>query len=99
MAKYYTFDNFTFTTGQYNGMKPNLLTPTLIKLEEGNSLNRWLANNTGYTEKTETEAKALWKTYAEGQLDEDTRAPELDIETSTHKVLNDLDGAWEDING
>ena len=99
MAKYYTFDNFTFTTGQYNGMKPNLLTPTLIKVEEGNSLNRWLANNTGYTEKTETEAKALWKTYAEGQLDEDTRSPEMDIETSTHKVLNNLDEAWGDING
>ena len=98
MAKYYTFDNFTFTTGQYNGMKPNLLTPTLIKVEEGNSLNRWLANNTGYTEKTETEAKALWKTYAEGQLDEDTRSPEMDIETSTHKVLNNLDEAWGDIN-
>ena len=99
MSKYYQFTNFTFTTGQYNGMSPVILTPTLIRLEEGRSLDRWLANNTGYTEKTETEAKALWKTYAEGQLDEDTRAPELDIEPSTLKVLTDLDGAWEDING
>jgi len=47
MAKYYTFDNFTFTTGQYNGMKPNLLTPTLIKVEEGNSSKRRLVSKTG----------------------------------------------------
>ena len=44
MAKYYTItNNFTFTTGQYNGMSPVILTPTLVKLQEGRSLDKWLA--------------------------------------------------------
>ena len=91
MAKYYTFNNFTFTTGQYNGMKPILLTPTLVRLEEGNSLNRWLANNTGYTEKTEAEAKALWKTYVEDDHADENRP--------TMRALTNIDELWEDING
>tara|TARA_R100000329_G_C7542052_1_gene191394 strand:+ start:26 stop:328 length:303 start_codon:yes stop_codon:yes gene_type:complete len=100
MAKYYTItNNFTFTTGQYNGMSPVILTPTLVRLEEGRSLDRWLANNTGYTEKTETEAKALWKTYVENEHDDDNRLPEYGTETSSMKVLTNIDELWEDING
>ena len=99
MAKYYEFTNFTFTTGQYNGMSPVILTPTLVRLEEGRSLDRWLANNTGYTEKTEAEAKALWKTYVENDHADENRPPEYGTETSSMKVLTNIDELWEDING
>ena len=99
MAKYYTITNdFTFTTGQYNGMSPVILTPTLVKLQEGRSLNRWLANNTGYTEKTETEAKALWKIYVENDHDDDNRPPEYGIEKSSMIALTDIDTYWSIVN-
>ena len=99
MAKYYTItNNLTFTTGQYNGMSPVILTPTLVKLQEGNSLNRWLANNTGYTEKTEAEAKALWKTYVEDEHDDDNRPTEYGTEKSSMIALTDIDTYWEKVN-
>ena len=99
MSKYYTItNNFIFTTGQYNGMKPKILTPTLVKLQEGRSLDRWLANNTGYTEKTEAEAKALWKTYVEDEHADENRPSEYGTEKTSMIVLTDIDTYWGIVN-
>jgi len=93
--KYYVTANFTHTTGQYNGMAPKLFTPTLVRLTEGRSLDRWLTANSGnYTEKTESQAKTLFTTYIQDLHSEENRTPEMGDETSTMTALSNIDNLW-----